>query len=164
MLKSLFLASLPSALIWVFPGVAVDTQFTRGKLSFRRKYRFHENGIHQVLSFRVQQDTETDILLGDRGATSMGEELHEAARWWIGCYSRWIMLYVYDITTIVLSAHFGPHDYWVVMNQAGQLIPTKRDNALVIFMWLRIKQEWKSMPRQIMDYRYYVAHILVFVG
>jgi len=26
------------------------------------------------------RDTETDILLGDRGATSMGEELHEAAR------------------------------------------------------------------------------------
>jgi len=32
-------------------GVAVDTQFTGSKLSFGRKYRFHDNGNPHVLSF-----------------------------------------------------------------------------------------------------------------
>ena len=34
-------------------GVAVDTQFTGSKLSFGRKYRFHDNGTPHALSFRV---------------------------------------------------------------------------------------------------------------
>jgi len=59
-----FIVSKKSTLCYVYiitadlcillKGVAVDTWFTRSKLSFEWKYRFQDNGILEVLSLRVR--------------------------------------------------------------------------------------------------------------
>jgi len=63
-----------------FPDVAVDTQSAQGKLTFGQKYRFQHNGILRFHHTEFNRDTEADISRGDRGATSLGEEMFEEAR------------------------------------------------------------------------------------
>jgi len=46
------------------------------------------------------RDTVADISRGDKGIISLGEEIHEEARWWIGC----LMLFIL-VDNVVSSVH-----------------------------------------------------------
>ena len=58
------------------------------------------------------------------------------------------MLDVDNIITFILSVHFSPHDWQLVMNGSRQLIPAKRKDQTRYTTWSysRIKQEWRSTP------------------